>query len=162
MELAVPIIALGGLYIASNQEQKKEPYVNMKNNQQTSQQAPINYPKHAPVKNTNPNKYRDPNTVTDRYFNPKIYEEYKNGPDQFNNMSKTNEIVGLTGEPISKDNFKHNNMAPFFGGKIRGSTQNPNVSETVLDNMNGNGSQFIKKQEQLKLMFFSKIVLSGH
>jgi len=24
MELAVPIIALGGLYIASNQEQKKE------------------------------------------------------------------------------------------------------------------------------------------
>ncbi len=151
MELAVPIIALGGLYIASNQEDKKEPYVNMKNSEERAQQAPINYPKLAPVKNTNPNKYRNPNTVTDRYFNPKIYEEYANGPDQFNNMSKTNEIVGLTGEPISKENFKHNNMAPFFGAKIRGSTQNPNVSETVLDNMNGNGSQFIKKQEQAPL-----------
>ena len=29
MELAVPLIALGGLYVASNQEKKKEGYENM-------------------------------------------------------------------------------------------------------------------------------------
>ena len=29
MELAVPLIALGGLYVASNQENKKEGYENM-------------------------------------------------------------------------------------------------------------------------------------
>jgi hypothetical protein len=52
---------------------------------------------------------------------------------------------------LNKTNFKHNNMAPFFGGRIRGSTQNPNISETVLDNMNGSGSQQIKKQEQAPL-----------
>ena len=39
---------------------------------------PINYPKKTPVQQSNPNKYRDPNTVTDRYFKPSIYNEYKN------------------------------------------------------------------------------------
>jgi hypothetical protein len=152
MELAVPLIALGGLYVASNQEKKKEGYQNMgKKFNDSPVPPPINYPKLTNVSNTNPNKYRDPNTVTDRYFNPNIYQEFANGPDQFGNVSKTNDFKSLTGESVQKSDFKHNNMAPFFGGKIRGSTQNPNVSESVLDNMAGTGSQQIKKQEQSPL-----------
>lgn len=152
MELAVPLVALGGLYVASNQEKKKEGYQNMgKKFNDSPVPPPINYPKLANVSNTNPNKYRDPNTVTDRYFNPNIYQEFANGPDQFGNVSKTNDFKSLTGETVQKSDFKHNNMAPFFGGKIRGSTQNPNVSESVLDNMAGTGSQQIKKQEQSPL-----------
>ena len=152
MELAVPLVALGGLYVASNQEKKKEGYENMgKKFNDSPVPPPVNYPKLAPVSQTNPNKYRDPNTVTDRYFNPKVYQEFANGPDQFGNMSKTNDFKSLTGETVQKSNFKHNNMAPFFGGRIRGSTQNPNISETVLDNMAGTGSQQIKKQEQAPL-----------
>lgn len=152
MELAVPLLALGGLYVASNQERKKEGYENMgKKHNESSVPPPINYPNLARVTQSNPNKYRDPNTVTDRYFNPKIYEEFANGPDQFGNVSKTNDFKSLTGETVEKTNFKHNNMAPFFGGRIRGSTQNPNISESVLDNMNGSGSQQIKKQEQAPL-----------
>ena len=152
MELAVPLVALGGLYVASNQEKKKEGYQNMgKKFNDSPVPPPINYPNLAPVNNSNPNKYRDPNTVTDRFFNPKIYQEFANGPDQFGNMSKTNDFKSLTGETVQKSDFKHNNMAPFFGGRIRGSTQNPNISETVLDNMAGVGSQQIKKQEQAPL-----------
>ena len=165
MELAVPLIALGGLYVASNQENKKEGYESMgkpSNSLPNSEPLPINYPKTAPVNNNNPNMYRDPNTVTDRYFKPSIYQEYKNGPDQFGNVSKTNEFKSLTGNEISKSNFKHNNMAPFFGGKIRGSTQDPNISETVLDNMIGSGSQQIRKQEQAPLFTPQKDIRYAH
>jgi|TARA_B110000495_G_scaffold7989_2_gene5881 hypothetical protein len=154
MELAVPLIALGGLYVASNQENKKEGYENMGkpvNSLPNYNEPPINYPVMKGVKNTNPNKYRDPNTVTDKFFQPSVYQKYRNGPDQFGNVSKTNDFKSLTGNSVSKTEFKHNNMAPFFGGKIRGSTQDVNIAETVLDNMSGVGSQQIRKQEQAPL-----------
>lgn len=153
MELAVPLLALGGLYVASNQDKKKEGYENMgkKQNSLPNNDLPsINYPVKSTTNNS-PNRYNNPNTITDKYFKPSIYQEYKNGPDQFGNKSKTNNFVSLTGDEINKSEFKHNNMAPFFGSKIRGSTQNPNVSESVLDNMAGTGSQQIRKQEQAPL-----------
>ena len=165
MELAVPLLALGGLYVASNQEEKKEGYENMGkpvNSLPNNAPLPINYPKTAPVNNTNPNIYHDPNIVTDRYFKPSIYQEYRNGPDQFGNVSKTNEFKSLTGNNISKSNFKHNNMAPFFGGKMRGSTQDANLSESVLDNMIGSGSQQIRKQEQAPLFAPQKDIRYAH
>ena len=165
MELAVPLLALGGLYVASNQEDKKEGYESMgkpANSLPNSEPLPINYPKTTAVNNNNPNIYRDPNTVTDRYFKPSVYQEYKNGPDQFGNVSKTNEFKSLTGDDINKTNFKHNNMAPFFGGKIRGSTQDANISESVLDNMIGSGSQQIRKQEQAPLFSPQKDIRYSH
>ena len=165
MELAVPIIALGGLFIASNQEKKKEGYESMGksvNSLPNDEPLPINYPKKAPVQNTNPNKYRDPNTVTDRYFKPSIYNEYRNGPDQFGNMAKTNDFKSLTGDDMDKSSFKHNNMTPYFGAKVRGSTQNPNVSESVLDNMIGSGSQQIRKVEQAPLFKPQKDMRYAH
>ena len=154
MEIAVPLLALGGLYVASNQENKKEGYESMGkpvNSLPNYEPPPINYPNIAPVNSSNPNMYRDPNTVTDRYFKPSIYQEYRNGPDQFGNVAKTNNFTSLTGNNVSKTDFKHNNMAPFFGGRMRGSTQDANLSETVLDNMIGSGSQQIRKQEQAPL-----------
>ena len=87
--------------VASNQEKKKEGYENMGkpvNSITNTKEPPVNYPVLKGVKNNNPNKYRDPNTVTDRYFKPSIYQEYRNGPDQFGNKSKTNEFQSLTGE----------------------------------------------------------------
>ena len=154
MEIAVPLLALGGLYVASNQENKKEGYESMGkpvNSLPNYEPPPINYPNIAPVNSSNPNMYRDPNTVTDRYFKPSVYQEYRNGPDQFGNVAKTNNFTSLTGNNVSKTDFKHNNMAPFFGGRMRGSTQDANLSETVLDNMIGSGSQQIRKQEQAPL-----------
>lgn len=165
MEIAVPLIALGGLYVASNtnndndnkkntnNKNKRENFQNLnQNNGLPNTQTPaVNYPKLKPVGNSNPNKYRDPNQVTDKFFNPKVYEEYENGPDQFLNISKSNEFKSLTGNVVSKNDFKHNNMAPFFGSKVLGSTINPNVNETILDNLVGSGSQVIEKKERAPL-----------
>ena len=165
MELAVPLIALGGLYVASNQEKKKEGYESMGkpvNSLPNYKQLSINYPKKAPVNNSNPNIYREPNTVTDRYFKPDVYQQYKNGPDQFGNVAKTNNFTSLTGDNVSKTDFKHNNMAPFFGGRIRGSTQDPAVAESVLDNMIGSGSQQLRKQEQSPLFAPQKDIRYAH
>ena len=154
MELAVPLLALGGLYVASNHDKKKEGYQSMGkklNSLPNNDIPPVNYPNLAPVKSDNTHKYANPNTVTDRYFKPSIYQEYRNGPDQFGNTTKDNNFVSLTGNTVEKSDFKHNNMAPFFGSKVRGITQNPNISETVLDNMAGLGTQQIRKQEQAPL-----------
>ena len=166
MELAVPLLALGGLYVSSNQENKKEGYENMGkpvNSLPNYEQPPINYPKKPPVtgNNARPNTpYRDPNVVTARFFKPSAYEDYRNGPDQFGSMAKTNQFTSLTGEQVSKNELKHNNMAPFFGGKMRGRTADANITESVMDNMNGSGSQRIRKQEQAPLFKLVFIILN--
>ena len=57
-------------------------------------------------------------------------------------------IYLLTGEYSEPTNFKHNNMIPFYGAKIKGQLYDANIAETILDNMVGSGSQTIKKIEQ--------------
>jgi hypothetical protein len=36
-------------------------------------------------------------------------------------------------------------MVPFYGGKVKGKTYDVNITESLLDNMQGVGSQTIKK-----------------
>ena len=57
----------------------------------------------------------------------------------------------LSGDYLDSKEFKHNNMVPFNGGKIRGNTYDMNLSETILDNMVGSGTNVIKKIEQAPL-----------
>jgi hypothetical protein len=144
-ELAIPLIALGSMYIMSNQDKKKEKFTNMtetRNYLPNTEPILQNYPILQPVKEDNIQRYVNPNQITDKYFDPSTYEktiskELKNEP----------EFVSLTGEPIVGKDFRHNNMAPFFGAKIRGATANANVSESVLDNLQGSGSQQFSKKE---------------
>ena len=78
MELAIPLVTLGALYLGSNQENKKEGYESMGkhvNALPNNNVPPVNYPILKNVKDTNVNKYNDPNTVTDKYFNPSIYKK---------------------------------------------------------------------------------------
>lgn len=61
---------------------------------------------------------------------------------------KNNDMMSLTGEPINQNNFKHNNMAPFFGSKIKGvNVETDHIAESVLDNMTGSASQSFTKEE---------------
>jgi len=155
-ELAVPIIALGSMYVISkqkdnnnkklNNESVKEGYSNM--NSIKNQLPNINPP--VPIKNfptteevtreNNVAAYVNPNQHTDKYA------------DHTFNKSSNNEIsntsYSLTGKPIDKTNFKHNNMQPYFGAKIRGATVDSTIHETILDNMQGSGSQYFSKKEQ--------------
>lgn len=155
MELAIPLIALGGLYVYSNKKDEDEDdeiiQEGMTNSLPNTNVPPVNFPVLEKVKNTNVNKFKQPNATTDRFFRPSIFNDFKNGPDQFGNISKESEVKLLSGEMMDKTDFKHNNMAPFFGAKIRGRTADANLNESILDNMVGTGSQNFDKVERAPL-----------
>ena len=62
-------------------------------------------------------------------------------------LEKVVNISSLTGNPVARNDFKHNNMVPFFGAKIRGSGPNYNQAESTLDNLQGQGSQYFTKNK---------------
>jgi len=175
MEIAVPLIALGGMYIISNQKNEdctkkeirkitQENFVNMgiRSNLATKESERFgNYlpntdtpPQNFPVTNINQlvdnvQKYPNPNVATDKYFNQNLYEQKeRQGVAVGKNPQQ---IFSLTGNYLDSNQFKHNNMMPFNGGKVKGRTYDMNVSETLLDNYVGSGSQTIKKIEQAPL-----------
>ena len=60
-------------------------------------------------------------------------------------------VLSLTGEEMEKHKFVHNNMVPFFGAKIKGSSRAIEPEESTLDHMQGAGSQLRSKSEQAPL-----------
>jgi hypothetical protein len=175
MEIAVPLIALGGMYIISNQKNEdctkkeirkitQENFTNMgiKSNLATRQsELHGNYlpntnipPQNFPVSNINQlvdtvQNYPNPNTATDKYFNQNLYQQ--NERKGVSVGKNPQDIFSLSGNYLNSEQFKHNNMIPFNGGKVKGNTYDINIAETVLDNMAGTGSQIIKKIEQAPL-----------
>lgn len=163
MEIAIPLIALGGLYVISNNQeepkniktasQNKENFVNMGKNANYLPNTNVQ-PQNYPVTNVNQlfdnvQEYPNPNTATDKYFNQNLYQQkVNNGKSVTNNPQQ---IYSLTGNYLESEQFKHNNMVPFNGGKVKGRMYNDNIAESVLDNMSGSGSQLIKKIEQAPL-----------
>jgi hypothetical protein len=175
MEIAIPLIALGGMYVVSNQsnenctkseirQKRQENFTNMgiRTNLATKQSQQFgNYlpntdipPQNFPVSNINQlvdtvQEYPNPNVATDKYFNQNLYEQkVKNHIPVGQNPQ---EIYSLSGNYLNSEQFKHNNMVPFYGGKIKGKTYDIGITESVLDNMVGSGSQTIKKIEQAPL-----------
>jgi hypothetical protein len=174
MEIALPIIALGGLFIISNQkkqiksspysDEQEESFVNMGSRRHASSSylpnttIPVqNYPvlntqqeiKANTVNEYSTSQYPNPNTATDKYFDQSLYEaKIGKGMSVGQNPQQ---IYSLTGNYLDTEQFKHNNMKPFFGGKIKGYTYDSQIAESVMDNMTGNGSQVIKKIEQAPL-----------
>jgi hypothetical protein len=162
MEVAIPLIALGSMFVISKQTKNNknipsgmEGYTNM-----TQQQNPLpgvnpptpptNYPTTAPVtKANNTSAYINPNQYSDKYYNPDNYAaNEKKMPSNYGVGGGLQTTYSLTGNAIDKEQFKHNNMMPYFGGKVRGATADSNITESVLDNMQGSGSQFFAKREQ--------------
>jgi hypothetical protein len=164
MEIAIPLLALGGMYVISNQEnstneiqrkQKQENFVNM-GKPKPSQYLPNTNipPDNYPVMNNdqlldNVQEYQGTNIATNKYFNQNVYQlaEQMNTPVG-NNIQ---DIYSLSGDYVSKTDFIHNNMVPFTGSKPKGQVYNNNNSQTILDNYSGTGSQVSKKIEQAPL-----------
>lgn len=173
MELAIPLIALGGMYLSSKNDiddkklntKYKEKYQNLntKPNIQTSNPEGItsNYlpnvhtpPSNYPVTNVSEltdtvRAYPNGNAATDKYFNQQYYKnevrDGKNVGEQIQN------IYSLTGDYMSSKEFSHSNMNPLNGKKPQGQIYNNNNAETIMDNYIGSGSQTIKKVEQAPL-----------
>lgn len=171
MEIAIPLIALGGMYIVSNQsndncskdeikQSRREKFTNMgirsnlgvkTDNYLPNTNVP---PQNFPVLNINQlvdtvQEYPNPNAATDKYFNQDLYEKQVRNHRPVGQTPQ--EVYSLTGNYLKSDQFKHNNMVPFNGGKVKGKTYDVNIAESVLDNMIGSGSQVIKKIEQAPL-----------
>ena len=144
MELAIPLIALGGMYVVSNQpnencskkeirQQRQENYTNMgirsnlgvktDNYLPNTNIPPQNYP----VSNINQlldtvEKYPNPNVATDKYFNQNLYENsVRKNTNVGNNIQ---DVYSLSGNYLNSSEFKHNNMKPFYGAKIKGQIYN--------------------------------------
>ena len=145
MELVIPFIALGGMYVVSNQKKKNrsiEPYTNIDNSDMQEDEFQ--------VANENHNDDHEEiigtsNNTTDKYFNQ------DNGVFNSSESQKRTQAYSLTGNFIDLDKFKHNNMVPFNGKKVKGQLYNINANESLLDNKIGSGSQVFKKVEQAPL-----------
>jgi hypothetical protein len=173
MEIAIPLIALGGMYVVSNQNNqnnqnnnhnknnKKQISYNNKQENFTNMGRDVNYlpntvvpPQNFPIQNIDQvvdtvNNYANPNTATDKYFNQNLYEQ--NERKGISVGRDPQQIYSLTGNYLDSQQFKHNNMVPFNGGKVKSYTFDNKFAEVILDNMVGNSSQTIKKIEQAPL-----------
>jgi hypothetical protein len=143
MELAIPLLAMGGLYIATNQEKKiQSGFANMSrlpNVDIPDQNFNNAFESERTSKLSTTNQYDGNRAYTDKYFAP---------PAQSTNTTKYSSI---TGEQVDENYFRHNNMVPFFGGNIRTRTIDAKASESIMDNYTGAGSQILSKQERAPL-----------
>ena len=150
MELAIPLIALGGLYMASKNSNKNE--TEESEHQEGFEALPNtdvpnkNYPSEYPIQSSElqqtsklstVNNFDTPSVYTDKYFNGQVFPE----------SSVSDGFTSMTGEKVNAQYFQHNNMTPFFGAKNRSTILESNSTEGVLDNYTGSGTQFISKKE---------------
>uniref|UniRef100_A0A6C0LND1 Uncharacterized protein n=1 Tax=viral metagenome TaxID=1070528 RepID=A0A6C0LND1_9ZZZZ len=165
MEIAIPLIALGGMYVISNQpnnnsKNRNERFTNMgiRSNLgvQTGNYLPNTKipPQNFPVENLNEistdvREFKNPNAASDKYFDQNIYEQRTIHNETVSNNPQ--QIYSMTGNYLDTEQFKHNNMKPFMGGKPVGYTYKANVAESQLDNMVGAGTHTIEKIEQAPL-----------
>ena len=168
MELGIPLLALGSLYVMNNQSKtsaKSKEFFS--NNELPNTNIPNkNYPDEYPVvsgeteqtsKLSHDNKFDAPYVYTDKYFNPRVNSNIVNpqAPMKTGELQSasapSSQYYSLTGEKVDGNYFQHNNMVPFFGSNIRSRHVDANSNESVLDNMNGSGSQSYTKREQSPL-----------
>ena len=162
MEIAIPLIALGGMYVASNQNKNSFSNQNKNQNQTHSSKkenfatmgANPNYlpntnvpPTNYPILNNkelvdNVQEYVNPNMASDKYFNQNAYEQRQRAGGKVSDTIQ--QVYSLSGNYMDTKEFKHSNMVPFNGGKPKGQIYNNNNAETILDNYIGSGSQTIK------------------
>lgn len=177
MEIAIPLVALAGLYTITNQSKKptgrssqqsggggayRENFslANRDNVDLPNTNIPNrNYPTEYPIVSndidqtsalSNNNRYTGDGVYTDKYFNPfvagskvtEVGEEIAAEGQQY---------TSLSGNAVDSAYFKHNNMVPFFGSTLRTTQTTANSRESILDSMNGTGSQIFSKKEQSPL-----------
>lgn len=146
MELLVPAVAVGGMYLASKQERELElQSCATKTHSQDVTTTPLpNYPHDSSVTVKNDlNYYPSANAATDKYFMQEAAVERQS--------DVSGQYLLLSGEKTDAGSFTHNNMQPFFGGTVKQPRTMPRGNESRLDNMSGAGSQYVRKTEKAPL-----------
>lgn len=149
MEIGIPLLALGGMYIIANKDNKSKNQ-NQNQNQNENQIIPNRKPNAIRKVEGFDNYPSKATLIDDNYVQAQNQESIKYIQSQKPQEVKTNDYL-LTNRGFDKDFFQHNNMVPFNGGKVRGAVFDYNGHESILDNKVGSGSTAIKKQEQAPL-----------
>jgi len=162
MEVLIPLLALGSLYVVSGQSKSSndadiEGYEGVLPNTDIPD---TNFPDNYVVTNAETdltsklatvNKYDTPQVYTDKYFDPVSVAQMNREAGNFGGGSANSRFTSLTGDKVAGDYFQHNNMVPFFGSNLRSRIINENANEGLLDSMQGSGSQYLKKTERSPL-----------
>lgn len=166
MEL-LPVFILGGLFMSINDTPSSENAERSGSgscgsvmsregyqNANTNPSIPRAYPNESSQPNVNPvdsthTPYLKPNNADAKYFDQNAY--FNQQTSDKNPGNTIQKVYSLTGSTVDKSEFKHNNMVAFQGGKSTQHTIDDSRSNSILDNMNGNGTQHFRKQEQAPL-----------
>jgi len=155
MELAIPGVALGLMYIMNGQSNRgnddEEPFTS-RNELPNTNIPNRNFPEEYPIRTQTLDQTSALSTVnqldnggsvyTDKYFDANMASK------KSTNDNETASYYSLTGEKVAGSHFEHNNMVPFFGAKMTTSDANDKSYEGILDSYSGAGSQTISKKEQ--------------
>ena len=162
MEFAIPLAALGGLFLVSKQKKQTSETFDTREALPNTNLPDVNYPDMFKVNSveldrtaeiTHNNRYDGGEAFTDKYFNPTSKGSVNQMPAMSSAAASSGQtFTSLTGQQVDGEYFRHNNMVPFFGSKIHSTfEETPNKSEAIMDNYLGGGSQVISKKEQSPL-----------
>ncbi len=162
MELAIPFIAMGGLYMITKQENNNveeleegfEGYHNLPNKNVHDENFPDKRPMETPelsvTEQLSQNNQYEGSAYSDKYFDKtKIENRDSSVITPMNDQSRS--FTSLTGEKVDNSYFQHNNQVPFFGKKKTTPNFDANQNEGIMDTYLGKGSQHIEKKEQSPL-----------
>ena len=175
MELAIPALALGALYLVTNQATQSsksskldEGYEGFRSNTDVPD---TNFPEDRGIINAETdltsdlmtiNRYDTPQVYTDKYFDPASIAQMNRDLGNFQGNNETPSYTSLTGDKVNADYYQHNNMVPFFGSTLRTRIINENSNESLLDSMQGAGSQYLSKTERAPLFSPSENLQWAH
>ena len=158
MEVAIPAILLGGIYLINDKKNNKVEGFESKNKgkDKSKERNLLRTQNLKKLQKNDENKelgesygYQTDSNALQEYLVQAEYKDKFNQPQEIEQYGK-NVPTLLSGEKFDKDNFKHNNMKPFFGAKVtEGNARKEN--EQVLDRLQGSGSLYMRKQEQAPL-----------
>jgi hypothetical protein len=178
MELAIPALALGALYLVTNQtasssqpstysfdrEARNEGSARIEGYEGLLPNTDVpdaNYPEDRSFVSADTdltsqlstvNKYDTPSVYTDKYFDPaSIAQMNRDLANSRGAGGASQEYTSLTGDKVNAEYYQHNNMVPFFGSTLRTRLIDENSNEGLLDSMQGAGSQYISKTERAPL-----------
>lgn len=137
MEIMLPMLALGGVYAMAKQKKRRE--------KETFVTNKIRELEDVSMLGSESFRYPSSRVATENYVNQTLYQDGERTDAQIP------PIYSMSGEYLTPEQFTHDNMVPFNGGKVRGGNYKMDVSESIMDTMTGSGSQHNRKIERAPL-----------
>jgi hypothetical protein len=176
MEIAIPLVALGGLFVISNKRNNTETDITQneglvegmesmdangipRNNVEIDQKKTAQENRDFKVdgvylnnESTLSNVNYNGSQTTDSFFDTRSRITAQHSScSQSPLLANGGTTTSMSGQPFVESSFRHNNMQPFFGGKIRGPTTDYDKTQSMLDNRIGAASETFHKEERAPL-----------